>query len=80
MNDYSTAYARAVELDERVMGEAAKVSSQYIDLVSLVARQVMGAPDITVLGGSGNGVEATDVKAFMNVVGYTQYVNVQTSV
>ncbi|TFK86748.1 hypothetical protein K466DRAFT_492211 [Polyporus arcularius HHB13444] len=75
VNDYSTAYARAVELDERVMGEAAKVSSQYIDLVSLVARQVMGALDITVLGGSGNGVEATDVKAFMKDVGYTQQIN-----
>ncbi|TFK80596.1 hypothetical protein K466DRAFT_636552 [Polyporus arcularius HHB13444] len=75
VNDYSTAYARAVELDERVMGDAAKISSQYIDLVSLVARQVMGAPDITVLGGSGNGLEAMDVKAFSKDLAYTQQIN-----
>lgn len=50
------------------MGDAAKISPEYVDLVSLVARQVMGAIDIT-------GSNATDVKAFMKDIGSSQYVH-----
>ncbi|KAI0712927.1 hypothetical protein C8T65DRAFT_726919 [Cerioporus squamosus] len=70
--DYSAAHDRAIQLDERIMGDAAKISPQYVDPVSLVTRQVMGALDITVLGGSGNNGDATDVKAFMKDIGSTQ--------
>ncbi len=56
------------------MADAAKISPQYVDLVSLVARQVMGAIDITVLGQSGNTTDATDVKAFMKDIGFSQCV------
>ncbi len=65
MADYPAAYARAVAFDEKLRAYAARVSPQYVDLVSLVARQVFGAIDITVLGQSGNTTDATDVKAFM---------------
>ncbi len=39
-----------------------------------MARQVMGALDITVLGGPGNDGDVTDVKAFMKDIGSTLYV------
>ncbi len=71
MADYPAAHDRAVALDERILADAAKISPQYGDLVSLVARQVMGALDITVLGGSGNDGDVKDVKAFMKDIGST---------
>ncbi len=70
MTDYSAAHARAVEIDEKIMVDAAKISPQYTDLVSLVARQVMGALDITVLGGSDNAGDPADVKVFMKDINY----------
>ncbi|TFK83965.1 hypothetical protein K466DRAFT_602413 [Polyporus arcularius HHB13444] len=73
--DYTAAYARAVAFDEKLMADAAKISPQYVDLVSLVARQVMGAIDIAVLGQSGNTMDAMDVKAFMKDIGFSQRVN-----
>ncbi|KAI0705087.1 hypothetical protein C8T65DRAFT_240266 [Cerioporus squamosus] len=73
--DYPAAHGRAVDLDKRILGDAAKISPQYADLVSLVARQVMGSLDFTVLGGSGTGGNATDVKAFMKDIGSTQRIN-----
>ena len=68
--DYPDALQRAAVFDEQVMTEAAKVSPQYVDLVSLVARQVMGAIDITV--GSSNEKDGMDVKAFMKDIGTSQ--------
>ncbi|RDX47956.1 hypothetical protein OH76DRAFT_1405499 [Lentinus brumalis] len=73
--DYPAAHDRALALDERILADAAKISPQYGDLVSLVARQVMSALDITVLGGSGNDGDVTDVKAFMKDIGSTLRVN-----
>ena len=75
--DYPNALSRAVAFDEKVMDEAAKVSSQYVDLISLVARQVMGALDITV--GSGGSTNETDVKAFMKDVGSSQCVTLYST-
>lgn len=66
--DYPDALARAIAFDEKVTSDAAKISPEYVDLVSLVARQVMGAIDIT-------GSNASDVKAFMKDIGYSQYVH-----
>ncbi|RPD54725.1 hypothetical protein L226DRAFT_560384 [Lentinus tigrinus ALCF2SS1-7] len=73
--DYPAAHDRAVAFDEKVMGDAAKVSPQYVDLISLVTRQVMAALDITVLGGSGSNGQTTDVKAFMRDTGSSTRVN-----
>ena len=59
-------------LDEKIMSAAANISAHYVDLVSLTARQAMGALDITVLGNSGNSIDASDVKVFMKDVGGTR--------
>ena len=51
------------------MGDAAQISSEYVDLVSLGARQTFGALDITVFTGDNGNVDASDVKIFMKDVG-----------
>ena len=53
------------------MGDAAKISQKYVDLVSLGTRQTFGALDITVLGDSKGSVDPSDVKIFMKDIGYT---------
>ncbi|KAI0705121.1 hypothetical protein C8T65DRAFT_740959 [Cerioporus squamosus] len=73
--DYPDALDRAVAFDNEVMNDAAKISARYLDLVSLVARQVMAAIDITALGRPDNTVDVTDVKAFMKDIGFSQRVN-----
>ena len=67
--DFSNARNRAIALDEKIMSAAANISSEYIDLVSLTARQTMGALDITVVNNSDNSVDASDVKVFMKDIG-----------
>ncbi|RDX42058.1 hypothetical protein OH76DRAFT_146300 [Lentinus brumalis] len=73
--DYPAAHDRAVAFDEKVTADAGKISPQYVDLVSLVSRQVMAAVDITVLGSSSSSTGATDAKAFMKDIGNSQRVN-----
>lgn len=70
MSDYSAARDRAAILDAKIMGDAAKISPQYVNLVSLVARQVMGAVDITVPLEASD--DMLDVSAFMKDIGSTQ--------
>ncbi len=74
MADYPAAHDRAVAFDQKLMADAGKISPQYVDIVSLVARQVMAAIDITVLSGSSSTPGAADVKAFMKDIGNSQYV------
>ncbi|RPD76749.1 hypothetical protein L226DRAFT_611194 [Lentinus tigrinus ALCF2SS1-7] len=68
--DYPAALRRAIAFDEKVMGDASKISSEYVDLISLVARQVMGGLDITV--GPGDVTDASDVKIFMKDIGSSE--------
>ncbi|RPD75338.1 DUF1793-domain-containing protein [Lentinus tigrinus ALCF2SS1-7] len=76
VTDYPAAHDRAIAFDERITADAAKISPQYVNLVSLVARQVMGALEITVPGGSAIGARsATDVKVFMKDIGYSQRIS-----
>ena len=52
------------------MGGARKISSNYADLVSLAARQVMGSMDITVLRNDADGsLNGSDVKIFIKDIG-----------
>ena len=51
------------------MGAAGQISTNYVDLVSLSARQTMGALDITVLSDSSGNLDPTDVKIFMKDIG-----------
>ena len=70
VQDFSAASDRAQSLDEEIIGDAGKISSNYVDLVSLAARQVMGSMDITVLESDpGGGVDGSDVKIFVKDIG-----------
>ena len=70
VQDFSAASDRAQSLDEKIISDAAKISSNYVDLVSLAARQVMGSMDITVLeSDSGGSVDGSDVKIFVKDIG-----------
>ncbi|RPD75342.1 hypothetical protein L226DRAFT_534905 [Lentinus tigrinus ALCF2SS1-7] len=73
--DFSAAHDRAVALDQKIIGDAAKISSEYVDLASLGARQTFGALDITVLSDDKGNVDASDVKIFMKDVGTSLRVN-----
>ena len=75
ITDFSNANDRAVALDEKIMSAAANISSNYVDLVSLTARQVMGALDITVSSNSDGSIDASDVQVFMKDVGGSGYVS-----
>ena len=70
VQDFSAASDRAQSLDEKIISDAGKISSNYVDLVSLAARQVMGSMDITVLeSDSGGSVDGSDVKIFVKDIG-----------
>ncbi|TFK89099.1 DUF1793-domain-containing protein [Polyporus arcularius HHB13444] len=73
--DFTAAHDRAVALDQKIMSDASKVSSNYVDLVSLGARQTFGALDITVLADDKGNVDASDVKIFMKDLGTSLRVN-----
>lgn len=70
VQDFSAASDRAQSLDEKIISDAGKISSNYVDLVSLAARQVMGSMDITVLESDSRGsVDGSDVKIFVKDIG-----------
>ena len=74
---FSDIQARAIAFDEAVMGNASKVSSHYVDLVSLATRQTLGSLDITVSTDSTGQPNASDVRIFMKDLGsstVTEYV------
>ncbi|KAJ7111238.1 hypothetical protein C8R44DRAFT_799177 [Mycena epipterygia] len=70
--DFPAAVQRAQTLDDRIVADTAKVSANYTDLAALVARQTLGATEITVPGGSN---DPSDVKMFMEDIGWGQRVN-----
>nr|VWP00989.1 Uncharacterized protein [Ganoderma boninense] len=67
--DYSGALSRAVALDQKIMNDAAKISSQYSDIVTLSVRQTMSALDFTVGTDSKGNLQPNDVKIFMKNLG-----------
>lgn len=62
MNDFDNALASASAFDAQLLSAANKYSSEYADLVSLTARQVLSALEFTVPKGSSN---SSVVKAFV---------------
>ncbi|EMD37369.1 hypothetical protein CERSUDRAFT_114042 [Gelatoporia subvermispora B] len=66
---------RAQSLDNKIIQDALKISPQYADLVSLAARQVFGAIDITVSNGSDGRWNMSDTMMFMKDIGSTRRVN-----
>ncbi|KAM5540219.1 hypothetical protein V8D89_006038 [Ganoderma adspersum] len=73
--DYAAEHNRAVALDQKIMNDAAKISSQYSDLVSLATRQAMSTLDFTVSTDSNRNVIPGDVKIFMKNKGTDGRVN-----
>nr|VWO99943.1 Hypoxanthine-guanine phosphoribosyltransferase [Ganoderma boninense] len=73
--DYAAAYNRAIALDQKIMNDATKISSQYSDIVSLATRQAMGTFDITAGTDSNGNFIAGDVKVFMKNLGTDQRIN-----
>ncbi|KAJ7884201.1 DUF1793-domain-containing protein [Mycena olivaceomarginata] len=75
MADFPAARARAIELDQKILKDAAAVSQDYADLVSLATRQAMAGIEITLSMLQDGSFNLSDVKAFMKDVGNSQRVN-----
>lgn len=73
VTSFSARRDKAIEMDQKIVGEAASISSNYVDLVSLASRQTMGSMEITVLGDGDNSVNISDVKIFVKDIGSSQY-------
>ncbi|KAH9942534.1 uncharacterized protein BXZ73DRAFT_41320 [Epithele typhae] len=72
---YSDALARAIALDNKITGDAGKISSEYVDLVSLSTRPVLATLDITVSRNADGSVNASDVMVFMRDIGTSSRIN-----
>jgi hypothetical protein len=72
MTDFPAARARAIALDQKILQDAAAVSPEYADLVSLATRQAMAGMEITLSTLPDGSFNMSDVKAFMKDVGNSQ--------
>ncbi|TCD67397.1 hypothetical protein EIP91_012432 [Steccherinum ochraceum] len=75
LQDFEDARNRSITLDTKILGDAAKISPALSSVVSLSARQVIGATDVTVSQGSDGSWNASDTKIFMKDVGSSGRVN-----
>ncbi|KAJ7347212.1 hypothetical protein DFH08DRAFT_1001911 [Mycena albidolilacea] len=75
MADFPAARERAIALDQKILQDAAAVSPEYADLVSLATRQAMAGMEITLSTLPDGSFNMSDVKAFMKDVGNSQRVN-----
>ncbi|KAI0335017.1 DUF1793-domain-containing protein [Cubamyces sp. BRFM 1775] len=73
IDDLTTSFAdiqkSAIAFDEAIIANASRVSSHYVDLLSLATRQTLGSLDITVSTDSTGQPNASDVRIFMKDVG-----------
>ncbi|KAI0958924.1 hypothetical protein AcV7_004605 [Taiwanofungus camphoratus] len=72
---FSDAQTRAEALDKQILTDAASISPDYGDLVSLAARQVFGGIDITVPMGSNGYGNTSDARIFMKDIGTSRRVS-----
>ncbi|KIK65807.1 hypothetical protein GYMLUDRAFT_1027401, partial [Collybiopsis luxurians FD-317 M1] len=75
MSDASNALQRAIVLDDRIMSDASKISSNLTDLVSLASRQIMAGMEVTVGIGSDGQMNKFDVLIFMKDIGDSKRTN-----
>ncbi|KAJ3475247.1 hypothetical protein NLI96_g11958 [Meripilus lineatus] len=75
LGDFDSAAKSAIELDEKLLNQSSAISAQYMDLVSLAARQTMGGTELTIALGSDGLWNISDVKAFMKDVGSSGRIN-----
>ncbi|KAJ3539023.1 hypothetical protein NM688_g6428 [Phlebia brevispora] len=74
IQDFADASDRATALDQKMLNDAAAVSTHYADLVSLAARQAVGGTELTIgtSGASSINSNTSGVKMFMkDIVGET---------
>ena len=69
LNDFDNAFKRAQQLDQRILQDAASVSDQLGDLVSLALPQVYSSMQLTIGTGSDGEFNESDVMIFMKNVG-----------
>lgn len=72
LGDFSNATSRAITLDNRITNDASAISSQYANLVSLAAKQVIGSTEITISKNGDGTWNTSDVMIFMKDVGRSQ--------
>lgn len=58
-----------MQLDFQIVNDAMKISLDYPDLLSLVARQAMSAIEITVSKNADGSYNSSDIMAFMKDMG-----------
>ncbi|KAJ6479162.1 hypothetical protein DFH09DRAFT_1215072, partial [Mycena vulgaris] len=75
VEDFPSARARAIALDQKILQDAGAVSKEYADLVSLATRQAIAGVEITLSTTESGGWNFSDVQAFMKDVGNSQRVN-----
>ncbi|KAJ7911892.1 hypothetical protein B0H13DRAFT_1614136 [Mycena leptocephala] len=75
MVDFPAARTRAIAFDHKILQDAAAVSQDYVDLVSLGTRQAMAGIEITLTTLPDGSFNLSDVKAFMKDVGNSGRVN-----
>ncbi|KAJ6567991.1 hypothetical protein DFH09DRAFT_1155589 [Mycena vulgaris] len=75
VEDFPSARARAIALDQKILQDAGAVSKEYADLVSLATRQAMAGVEITLSTTESGEWNFSDVQAFMKDVGNSQRVN-----
>ncbi|KAJ3517821.1 hypothetical protein NLJ89_g243 [Agrocybe chaxingu] len=73
--DFPSALSRAIELDNKVLADAAQVSSKYATVTALCLRQTFGAMDITVSKTTSGDWNESDVKIFMKDLGNSRRIN-----
>ena len=69
LNDFENAMKASNQLDKQVAGDAAGISPNLTDLLSLVARQAMSALEITVSRKTDGNFDSSDIMAFMKDMG-----------
>lgn len=73
LDDFPAAIARATQLDTQIVNDAlaAVPSSNYVDIISISARQAYGATELTVGKGTDGKYNQSDVMMFMKNIGGT---------
>ena len=69
MDDFPRAQQAAADYDARLLAAGSTISSNYVDLLALSARQVLGSIDITLALGSDGNWNLSDTLVFMKNMG-----------
>ncbi|KAJ3489251.1 hypothetical protein NLI96_g2242 [Meripilus lineatus] len=75
LKDYPNALQRAKAFDDRLTTDASKISLDYIDVASQVARQAFAATEITVSRNADNSLNTSDVYMFVKEISSSGNVN-----